>query len=82
LPVVATSSGQLASLVGAGLIERTGTTPDRLTATITRLIGANSPAEGLRRRGLGFCGAHTRPAESERLVGRWRRKWPTRFGLG
>lgn len=74
LPVVARPAGQLAPLAAAGLIAPVGW--GGVARAVGSLLGEPDRARGLRDRGRAFVAEHARPAELERLVARWRRRWP------
>jgi hypothetical protein len=77
LPVVATPSGQLKSLVGVGVVEAApADDPPAIAATVGRLVGSAPTASRLRSVGHAFAVAHTRPAEAARLAARWQSLWP------
>lgn len=77
LPVLASPSGALAELSEAGVVRAVAPDdPAALARAIDRLLGDATAAAGLRAAGRAFAEAHTRPAEAQRLVERWRRRWP------
>jgi glycosyltransferase involved in cell wall biosynthesis len=77
LPVVATPTGQLERLTSSGLLEP-APPDDRagLAAAIARVAGSDPLSRGLATREQAFAAAHTRAAETERLVELWRTRWP------
>jgi glycosyltransferase involved in cell wall biosynthesis len=78
LPVVASASGELASLGRHGLIEPTPLGGADLAAAIKRLTARPARAVDLRNAGTALATAHTCAAEAARLVARWSTDWPSR----
>jgi hypothetical protein len=77
LPVLASPSGALAELSAAGIVRAVAPgNPAALEGAIDRLLGDAPAAGALRAGGRAFAAAHTRPAEAQRLVDRWRHRWP------
>jgi len=76
LPVVATPSGSLGELAASGVIEPIDRRAGQIATGIRRLVADPSRAAALRRAGSAFAAQHTRAAEAERLVSRWRDRWP------
>ncbi len=77
LPVVATLVGQLQPLATKRVIEAAASgDADALAAAIVRLTGSAELAGRLTTAGRAFAEAHTRTAETARLVDRWRAWWP------
>jgi glycosyltransferase involved in cell wall biosynthesis len=77
LPVIATPVGSLRELVGAGLIQPTGSSAAAVAAAIRALVGEAQTATRLRGAGAAFAHQHTRMAEAERLVARLRNRFPS-----
>jgi glycosyltransferase involved in cell wall biosynthesis len=77
LPVVAAPAGQLQPLAAHRLIEAAAPgDAAALAAAIGRVTGSAALAGRLTTGGRALAQAHTRPAETARLVGRWREWWP------
>ena len=78
LPVAAIPSGELEELARAGLVIDLSAVDDPvvLAAGLERVAGSVGLADGLRAVGREFATAHTRSAESARLVERFERTWP------
>ena len=76
LPVVARPSGSLAEL-GPGRLELIrADDPTAIADAILRLTTTPTLATSLRDAGRAFAAAHTRQAETTRLVERWQARWP------
>jgi glycosyltransferase involved in cell wall biosynthesis len=76
LPVLAVPAGRLRPLAEVAIVGRLGASPEAIAAGLEGLIGDPGRAVALRRAGVRFVAAHTRPAEATRLVERWQRRWP------
>jgi glycosyltransferase involved in cell wall biosynthesis len=71
LPVVATPSGELREVAGAGAITRIPRLdPATVSSTVDGLRESGASVERLRGIARSFAAAHTRPAEAARLAGR------------
>jgi glycosyltransferase involved in cell wall biosynthesis len=77
-PVLSTAAGALAELVDLDLLEPIdGPTPAAIGEAWARLCGTGADVVSARvARATTFVRAHTRTAEAERLVARWRSWWP------
>jgi glycosyltransferase involved in cell wall biosynthesis len=73
LPVVARPVGSLAPLAWRWLVPL-----DRLASALAELDDARSPVSwtAAARASREYAAEHTRPAELERIVARWRERWP------
>lgn len=80
LPVVARPSGSLAQL-GPDRLERIAAeaptaVPAAIAEAVLRLVARPERATDARSAGRAFVAAHTRQAETTRLVERWQARWP------
>lgn len=76
LPVVAAPSGALAELGHARIEPIRSADPRVLAQDISGIVAGAGRAAQLREAGKTFVTTHTRRAEAERLVARWRAWWP------